>query len=236
MAKLLTDYQSSDDTAPSKLPRYAASIVRQQGRQWIIRNDGDRLPSVTTILNATRSVEQLEALAAWRQQVGAAEAAKIASTASRRGTGTHRQIQRFLEGHPVDCPPTIRPYWDSFLPLLQTLQTIHLVEGYVFHDDLHYAGQVDCIATYQGIPCVCEWKTADRPKGAIERLYDYPLQLAAYCGAVNATYAEYNLNITHALLVVGIPHRPAEIFWFSPAQLAAYWQQWHQRLNAYNRL
>ncbi len=216
------------------LPRYSAKLVRQGGKQLVLNQQGDRLPSVTTILNATRPPEQRQALANWRLRVGAAEADRIATTASRRGTGTHRQIQRFLEGEPVTCSSSVQPYWDSFLPVLQTLQTVRLVEGYVFHDDLHYAGQVDCIATYQGIPCVCEWKTADRPKESVDRLYDYPLQLAAYCGAVNATYREHNIHITHALLVIGIPQAPAEVFWFPPAELATYWNQWQQRITAYS--
>ncbi len=221
------------EAVPQWLPRCEGRTVRQQGNQWIATAQGYRFPSVTAILNATRPREHLEALAAWRQRVGMAEAASIASAASRRGTGTHRQIQHFLEGKPVDCTAHVQPYWESFLPVLQTLRAVRLVEGYVFHGDLGYAGQVDCIASYQGVPCVCEWKTADRPKGSVDRLYDYPLQLAAYCGAANATYSAHHLHITHALLVVGIPHHPAEVFWFLPDDLAGYWNQWQQRLTTY---
>ena len=218
------------------LPRLSAKMARQHRRHHIVTDQGEQWPSVTTILNATRSPEQRQALANWRQRVGSEEASRIATTASRRGGGTHRYIQRCLEGDAIACPDIVQPYWQSIQPVLQQLQTVRLVEGYVVHDTLGYAGQVDCIATYQGIPCVCEWKTADRPKGSIDRLYDYPLQLAAYCGAANQTYHDYGLQITHALLVVAIPHHPAELFWFDSAHLVTYWQQWHERVDRYHRL
>jgi hypothetical protein len=54
--------------------------------------NGVRLPSVTAILNATKPPEARQALAQWRDRVGAEEATRIATTASRRGSQTHKQI------------------------------------------------------------------------------------------------------------------------------------------------
>jgi len=109
------------------------------------------------------------------------------------------------------------------------------VESPIFHYDLSYAGQIDCVASYRGVPCLCEWKTADKPKQSVERLHDYPLQVVAYWGAVNRFYQDYNLGLDHAMLVVAIPEQTAEIFWFEPDALALYWQQWQQRLATYRR-
>lgn len=215
------------------LPPYTAKSVRQSGKSYFVDAQDRRLPSVTTILNATKPPEAREALAKWRSRLGTAEANRIAGTASRRGTLTHQQIKSYLLGQPKTCPEAAQPYWDSLQPVLSQIGDVRLVESPVFHYDLAYAGKVDCVASYQGIPCICDWKTADMPKGSIERLYDGPLQLAAYCGAVNHCYAEHNLVLKHALLVVALPNQPAEVFWFDADHLLAQWQQWQERLTAF---
>lgn len=217
------------------LPRYHSKQIREAGKQYYVTDRGDRFPSVTTILNATKPWEHRQALFEWRQRIGTAEADQITRRASRRGTGTHRHIQRYLQGETVVCPEAIRPYWASVEPVLQSLKDIRLVEGNVFHDQLSYAGVVDCVASFEGTPCICEWKTSDKPKQTIDRLYDYPLQVVAYCGAVNQLYQEYELNLRHALLVVAIPEMPAEIFWFEPEVMASYWEQWEERVNLFQR-
>jgi len=214
------------------LPQLSVKQVRHNGSQYYVSDRGDRLPSVSTILNATRSPAQRAALTHWQQQVGMEEATRITSTASRRGTGTHKQVQRYLQGEAIVCPEPIRPYWESLKAVLQSVEQVRLVEGAVFHHGLGYAGKVDCIASYDGIPCLCEWKTADRPKQSIERLYDYPLQLVAYWGAANDSY---NLNLNHALLAIAIPDLPAEVFWFDAEAIDYYWQQWQERVELFWR-
>jgi len=215
------------------LPRYSAKQVRENGKQYYIDRQGGKLPSVTTILNATKPQEDRERLFNWRQRVGVAEANQISGAASRRGTGTHKQIQRYLEGKDSPCPEAILPYWQSIEPVLQDVGNVRLIEGTVFNYDLGYAGIVDCVASFRGIPCICEWKTADKPKGSIERLYDYPLQIAAYSSAVNHYYRDCNIKLEHALIVVAIPERQAEVFWFEPESMQTFWQQWEKRVAAF---
>ena len=218
------------------LPRYSAKQVRENGKQYYIDRQGGKLPSVTTILNATKPQEDRERLFNWRQRVGVAEANQISGAASRRGTGTHKQIQRYLEGKDSPCPEAILPYWQSIEPVLQDVGNVRLIEGTVFNYDLGYAGIVDCVASFRGIPCICEWKTADKPKGSIERLYDYPLQIAAYSSAVNHYYRDCDIKLEHALIVVAIPERQAEVFWFEPESMSTYWQQWEERVAAFWKL
>lgn len=217
------------------LPCPQAKSVRENGNQYYFDAKGDRLPSVTTILNATKPQEDRDRLASWRQRVGATEANRVSGTASRRGTQTHKQIQRYLLGKDSPCPDASRPYWESIEPILQDIDAVRLIESPVFHYYLSYAGRVDCVASYKGVPCVCEWKTADKPKGVVERLYEYPLQLSAYLGAVNQYYQDYGVKLDHALLVVAIPGMPAEVFWFEPVAMTDYWQQWEQRVAEYWR-
>jgi len=215
------------------LPSYSAKLKRGGGRSYFVTEGGDRFPSVTTILNATKPPEDRAALQAWRRRVGYAEAQRISTTASRRGTGTHKQIERYLLGKSTTCPETVQPYWDSVRPLLDALDSVELVEGFVAHADFGYGGRVDCIATYRGVPCICEWKTADRPRGSIERLRDAPLQLAAYAVAANEIYRDRGLEIYHALVAIALPEQPAEIFWFDTDALGTHWDAWERRLNQF---
>ncbi len=80
------------------LPRLHAKSLREHGSQYYVDAKGDRLPSVTTILNATKPQEDRDRLFNWRQRVGTDEANRISGTASRRGTQTHKQIQRTYKG------------------------------------------------------------------------------------------------------------------------------------------
>lgn len=215
------------------LPSFNAKSIRENGKQYYLDAKGDRLPSVSTILNATKPQADRDRLFNWKQRVGVETANQISSTASRRGTQTHKYIQRYLQGEDLPCPEASRPYWESIAPVMQEIDVVRIVEGTVFHYDLKYAGIVDCVASYKGIPCVCEWKTADKPKGTRDRLFDYPLQLAAYLGAVNHYYRDYGIKLDRALIVVAIPQMPAEVFWFEPEAIASYWQTWEQRVISY---
>lgn len=215
------------------LPTYPARSLRLKGQSYFEDAQGRQLPSVTTILNATKPAEDWEALKQWRDRVGAEEANRIARTASRRGSQTHKHIRSYLLGQAIACPDPVRPYWDSVAPVLSDIDRVHLVESVVVHDALSYGGRVDCVATYRGMPCVVDWKTADRPKGSVERLYDAPLQLAAYSGAVNQCYASEGMRVRHALLVVAIADQPAELFWFDAETLVQYWQQWQTRVEQF---
>ena len=60
--------------------------------------DDEKLPSVTSILQATKSEEDKAALENWKQRVGYVQANKIKTEASSRGTSMHSYIEDFLKG------------------------------------------------------------------------------------------------------------------------------------------
>ncbi|MEM7772825.1 MAG: PD-(D/E)XK nuclease family protein [Cyanobacteria bacterium P01_E01_bin.6] len=217
------------------LPIISATSARHQSRSYFVDALGKRLPSVSTILNATKPAEDREALRQWRQRVGYTEANRIAGQASRRGTKTHSYLRNYLLGNDVDCPEAAQPYWHSLEPVLKHLDNIRLIEGAVFHYDLGYAGRIDCIASYRGVPCVVDWKTSDRPKETVQRLYDNPLQLAAYCGAANHVYSDHDIQLKEAVLINAVPGQEAEVFWFDADTLRGYWHQWTIRVQEFYR-
>ena len=63
-----------------------------------IENDlgEEKLPSVTTILSATKSEEEKAAIKNWR--IGLSEANRIKTEASSRGTSMHSYIEDYLRG------------------------------------------------------------------------------------------------------------------------------------------
>ncbi|OKH24916.1 exonuclease [Hydrococcus rivularis NIES-593] len=215
------------------LPPLQVKSLRQNGSKYYVDARGIRFPSVSTILNATKPQAERDRLFNWRQRLGTEEAKRVSTTTSRRGTKTHQYIKSYLQGEDLPCSDTSLPYWESIKPVLENIDLVKLIESPIVHYDLSYAGIVDCVASYKGVPCVCEWKTADKPKGSLERLFDFPLQLIAYLGAVNSSYENFGIELDRALLVVAIPNMPAEVFWFEKAEIDFYWQQWKGRVNAY---
>ena len=60
--------------------------------------DEEKLPSVTTILSATKSEESKAKLAAWRQREGEKKADQIRDDAAARGTIMHRILEGYVKG------------------------------------------------------------------------------------------------------------------------------------------
>lgn len=59
-------------------------VDTEAGRRYL-SPDGEKLPSVTTILEATKSEESKKALNEWRKRIGFAKAKEITTEAAGRG-------------------------------------------------------------------------------------------------------------------------------------------------------
>jgi genome maintenance exonuclease 1 len=118
------------------------------------------------------------------------------------------------------------PFWQSVQDILPRITTPLLIESAVWHEVGHYAGTVDLVCHFDFLPVILDWKTATKPKKA-EYLDRYPLQLAAYCGAINRMYGT---RIKNGVIVVALPDREAQVFRFA---LGDYWQPWLRRLVRY---
>ena len=59
--------------------------------------DGNKLPSVTTILDATKSEESKQALQNWRNRVGREQAQQITTEAANRGTRMHTYLEQYVK-------------------------------------------------------------------------------------------------------------------------------------------
>ncbi|MEL6397591.1 MAG: hypothetical protein AAFR26_00730 [Cyanobacteria bacterium J06626_4] len=220
----------NSDNSSLKLERYQAKTV-QVDRRRVYEINGHQYPGVTTVLSVTKPAEARKALQAWRQRVGVETAQAISNKASSAGTRLHKQIATYLRDEPIAIAPDLSGYWQSIEPLLNQVEEALLVEGAVWHEQ-GYAGFPDAVVVYQGRVCVCDWKTAIRPK-KLEWITDYFLQVAAYATAIEQVYQATGIQIEGALIAIALDDSPAQTFWLSNTDITDYWQQFRQRLAEY---
>jgi len=139
--------------------------------------DGTQYPSITTVL----SILNEESLAAWRKRVGDAEANKIGNRAAARGTQVHNIIEKYLLNEDItDFLPHVRQSLSSLRPLLdEHITTIYGLEVPLYSRYLGLAGRCDCIALFDGVPSIIDFKTSRRPKKH-DKIPNYFAQMAGY--------------------------------------------------------
>jgi len=151
--------------------------------------DGERIPSVTTILSATKDMTHL---IEWKKRVGEAKAQQITTEAASVGTGLHANLERFLcneQRQPGNNPIHIKANAMADVIIeygLKYVDEVWAMEQSLYYKGL-YSGTTDLVCVYKGNPCIADYKQTNRPKKA-EWVEDYYLQLMAYIMAHNNTY------------------------------------------------
>ena len=67
-----------------------------EGKRLYATPDGTKVPSVTTILEKTKPLEKVQALANWRKAVGEKKATEIVTEAANRGTRMHKYLEDYV--------------------------------------------------------------------------------------------------------------------------------------------
>ena len=149
--------------------------------------DGESLPSVTTILGATKDMTHLNE---WKKRIGVEKAQQITTEAAGVGTAMHANLERFLIGEarqPGNNPVHIKANAMAdqiILNGLSKMDEVWAMEQSLYFPGL-YSGTTDLIGVYEGQPCIADHKQTNKPKKA-EWVEDYYLQLMAYIMAHNA--------------------------------------------------
>ena len=144
----------------------------------------EKLPSVTTILSATKSEEEKAALANWRERVGFKEANRIKTEASSRGTSMHSYIEDYLRGRINESFfESNEQYKNMAKEIIEKgidnkLDEIYGIEETLYYPE-QYAGTADLIGIYKGNDVVIDFKQSNKPKKT-DYIQDYFLQLGAY--------------------------------------------------------
>ena len=155
--------------------------------------DGLKLPSVTTILDATKPEESKEALRQWKQRVGETQAQAITTEAANRGTRLHTYLETYVKTGAIG-ERTSNPYsWPS-----HAMAEVVVTEGLKNVDEYWgievplyfsgiYAGTTDCCGVHAGEESIIDFKQSNREKKR-EWIEDYFLQQTAYGNAHNELY------------------------------------------------
>ena len=151
--------------------------------------DGERLPSVTTILSATKD---MTALNEWKKRVGVDNAQRISSEAAGVGVAMHANLERFLIGEqrqPGNNPVHVKA--NAMADVIIQNGLCKLTEVWAMEQSLYfpglYSGTTDLVGVYDGEPAICDHKQTNKPKKA-EWVEDYYLQLVAYASAHNEVH------------------------------------------------
>ena len=170
-------------------PLSIRSLINDQ-RHYDVNNE--KLPSVTTILQATQSDEKKAILAKWKQKVGENKADEIRDTAAARGTIMHRIIEGYItgEGHAdlSDMGQAAGIMAQTIFKegLKGSMDEIWGSEITLYYPGL-YAGATDLVGIYEGRESIIDFKQSNRIKKR-EWIDDYFTQLAAYAMAHNHVY------------------------------------------------
>ena len=168
----------------------AISRETVEGKRHYALPNGERVPSVTTILDRTKPAEAKEALDKWRKAVGEERAKQITTEAANRGTRMHSYLENYVKTgdlSPLPTNPYAQPSWfmaaQVILDGLDKVDEFWGVEVPVYYSGL-YAGTTDCVGVHAGEPAIMDFKQTNKPKKR-EYIGDYFLQLCAYAQAHN---------------------------------------------------
>ena len=166
---------------------------------------GKKLPSVTTILQATQSLEKQQSLDRWKAKVGEVEAERVKNTAASRGTNMHLHLERYIlgEGH-KDLTDEGQVAGDMAQMIIDKglcdMSEIWGSEVTLYYPGL-YAGATDLVGVYDYEDSIVDFKQSNKPKRK-EWIEDYFMQLGAYAMAHNHVY---NTEITQGVILMCTP-------------------------------
>lgn len=160
--------------------------VNENGKRLYVTEDGNKYPSVTTVL----SYLSKKGIAKWRARVGNEEANRISTQAARAGTAMHQVAEDYVLGVKRDKEPNPLAVaaFNQVKPLLdQNVSTIYGVELQMHSDELRVAGTADLICKYNGRNTILDFKTSRRPK-TYDHITNYLIQAATYAIMVEERY------------------------------------------------
>jgi genome maintenance exonuclease 1 len=150
------------------------------------------LPSVTSILDRTKSEESKAALQKWRDWVGHSKAQQITTEAAGVGTAMHKILENYCQG--IVKPPGTNQVQQIAHPMAQTV----IKEGLAHFDEIWgneislyypeiYAGSTDGAGSWKGKEAIFDFKQTNKPKKD-EYVEDYKIQIVMYGEAHNKLY------------------------------------------------
>jgi genome maintenance exonuclease 1 len=195
-----------------------------QGRFYLAPS-GNQYPSVTTVLGHGEKAW----LAEWRESLGAEKADQEMHRAATRGSAVHLIIERHLQNHPSPTEGFIQDHireYNSTKFALKHVNNIVLQESALFSDTLKLAGRVDCIAEYDGVLSIIDFKTSTTSKTHF-MITDYYLQTTAYALMFEEMYG---ITINDIVIIMSVEKGLPLVF---KQKIEDYIAPLCQRINTY---
>ena len=168
-------------TYVKKYPYGELEKVSKNGKRHYATPDGRQVPSVTTVLSATKDMTHLHA---WRKRIGAEKAAQITQESANIGTVMHSSLEKHVKG--IERKPgsnLIHQKAHTMANVIIENGLTDVSEVWGSEVSLHYpelyAGTTDLVGKYKNNPCIMDFKQTNKPK-KLEWVEDYFLQLTAY--------------------------------------------------------
>ena len=153
---------------PVNLPKLETITINR--KRFYITPQENYYPSITTVL----SLRQKEGLVEWRKRVGDKVANYVASKAAARGTKVHHMCEDYLNNVSLDYPDKWKKHAKDFLPwclfgqlknkVLKNISDIYAQECGLYSDKYKVAGRVDCIAKYNDVLSIIDFKTSTKER------------------------------------------------------------------------
>ena len=203
-----------------------------EGKRMYRTPEGYKFPSVTTVIsnNAAKKAN----IARWRKRVGEEKANAKTTRATGRGTKYHSIAEDYFNNN-LD----LKKYNKYPLPVLMfhhsrdtldRINKIYLQEAALYSKHLELAGRVDCIAEFDGVLSIIDFKTAQEPKRE-QYLYDYFVQETAYACMLQEIYG---LTVKQLVTIVACENGETQVVVHPPKKeyfirLMSYIDEYQQR-------
>ena len=194
---------------------------------------GKKLPSVTTILSATKSQEAIDSINRWKARVGEDQATRVKDQAASRGTNMHYHLEKYIlgEGH-KDLTDEGQVAGDMAQVIIDKglvdLSEIWGSEVTLYYPGL-YAGATDLVGVYDYEDSIIDFKQSNKPKRK-EWIEDYFMQLGAYAMAHNQVY---NTEITQGVVLMCTPDYYFQKFQIKGKEFIKYQHKFLERLDKF---
>lgn len=158
------------------LPRLEAQEINN--RRYYVTPQGKFYPSITTLLGQCSK----ESIESWKKSIGEENAKQISEYACALGENLHYVIEKYLDNDPNFLEKTTihsKYMFSSMQDTLDRIDNIYTQEASLYSDTLGLAGRTDCIAEFDGIPSIIDFKTSRKEKKE-EWITNYFVQGTAY--------------------------------------------------------
>jgi len=156
-----------------------SQLIEKDDGHYYQTPSGKIYPSITTMLQKTQSIEKQQSLQQWREQEVASN--YITQEAAIIGSETHKLIENYLNGLETMEKPRLlsEAHFSNLLPFVDKINDIHGIELRLYSDKMKLAGTSDCVAKYDGILSIIDYKTK-RSNQKEEWLTDHFIQATSY--------------------------------------------------------